>query len=107
MEHGSLQSSQHRMACFQLGILECFAETLQEPGFGVDRENQGQLAQPGANGHSQDWHLHLSQGGGEIMLTYLALVGSVCGAGGVQQLARIRLRKAQSIKGQETQKLLS
>lgn len=60
-----------------------------------------------ANGHSQDWHPHLSQGGGEITLTYLALVGSVCRAGGVQQLARIRLRKAQSIKGQETQKLLS
>lgn len=44
---------------------------------------------------------------GGIVLTYLALVGSVCGAGGVRQLGGIRLREAQGIKGQEIQKLLS
>lgn len=44
---------------------------------------------------------------GGIVLTDLALVGSVCGAGGVRQLGGIRLPAAQSIKGQEIQKLPS
>lgn len=90
-----------------VGLASAFGGAwLRCPGAGC-RGGQGEMGAPrGEMERSLEGAgIRICRGG--IVLTDLALVGSVCGAGGVRQLGGIRLPAAQSIKGQEIQKLPS
>lgn len=97
----------HSTACQRGGLGISFWGSLAEvPRSWVSGWAGGDGGSPGEMERSLEGAgIRICRGG--IVLTDLALVGSVCGAGGVRQLGGIRLPAAQSIKGQEIQKLPS